>query len=125
MYQRNATNNANRRQFVIQRHFFAYQRKGNHELQIQALHLIVAGLQKQINNLSTPPTYDIGIGTIWFNKNIIIMDLLYIQMRGCENLYIYPESIKPCPKLHFSKHTPPPTNNKNINIPYKTKLGVA
>ena len=38
MYQRNTTNNDNRRQFVIQNHYFTYQRKGNHELQIQALH---------------------------------------------------------------------------------------
>ena len=36
MYQRNTTNNDNRRQFVIQNHYFTYQRKGNHELQIQA-----------------------------------------------------------------------------------------
>ena len=39
-------------QFVIQNHYFTYQRKGNHELQIQALNVIVAGLQNQINNLS-------------------------------------------------------------------------
>ena len=37
MYQGNTTNNGNRRQFVIQSHYFTYQRKGNHELQIQAL----------------------------------------------------------------------------------------
>ena len=36
MYQRNTTNNDNRRQFVIQNHYFTYQRKGNHELAIQA-----------------------------------------------------------------------------------------
>ena len=52
MYQRSTTNNDNRRQFVIQDHYFAYQRKGSHELQIQALSMIVAGLQNQINNLS-------------------------------------------------------------------------
>ena len=39
MYQRNTTNNDNRRQFVIQNRYFTYQRKGNHELQIQALML--------------------------------------------------------------------------------------
>ena len=48
MYQGNTTNNGNRGQFVIQNHHFTYQRKGNHELAIQALSLIVAGLQKQI-----------------------------------------------------------------------------
>ena len=53
MYQRNTTNNDNRRQFVIQNHYFTYQRKGNHELQIQALSIIVADLQNQINNLSS------------------------------------------------------------------------
>ena len=53
LYQRNTTNNDNRRQFVIQNHYFTYQRKGNHELQIQALNLIVADLQNQINNLSS------------------------------------------------------------------------
>ena len=52
MYQRNTTNNDNRRQFVIQNRYFTYQRKGNHELQIQALNLIVADLQNQTNNLS-------------------------------------------------------------------------
>ena len=52
MYQGNTTNNGNRRQFVIQNHYFTYQRKGNHELQIQALNLIVADLQNQINNSS-------------------------------------------------------------------------
>ena len=53
MYQRNTTNNDHRRQFVVQNRYFTYQRKGNHELQIQALNTIVAGLQTQINNLSS------------------------------------------------------------------------
>ena len=52
MHQRNNTNNDNRRQFVIQNHYFTYQRKGNNELAIQALNVIVADLQTQINNLS-------------------------------------------------------------------------
>ena len=52
LYQRNTINNVNRRQFVIQNHYFTYQRKGNHELQIQALNPIVADLQNQIKNLS-------------------------------------------------------------------------
>ena len=53
MYQRNKTNNDNRRQFVIQNHYFTYQRKGNNELAIQALNIIVADLQNQINNLNS------------------------------------------------------------------------
>ena len=53
MYQRNMTNNDNRRQFVIQNHYFTYQRKGNHELQIQALNTTINDLQNQINNLSS------------------------------------------------------------------------
>ena len=53
MYQRNIANNDNRRQFVIQQSYFTYQRKGNHELQIQELNVIVAGLQNQVNNLSS------------------------------------------------------------------------
>ena len=53
MFQRNTTKNDNRRQFAIQNHYFTYQRKGNHELAIQALNLIVADLQKQINNMNT------------------------------------------------------------------------
>ena len=51
MNPRNTTNNGNRRQFVTQSHYFTYQRKGNHELQIQALNIIVADLQNHINNL--------------------------------------------------------------------------
>ena len=54
MFQRNITKNDNRRQFVIQNHYFIYQREGNHELAIQTLNLIVADLQNQINDLSTP-----------------------------------------------------------------------
>ena len=53
MYQRNTTNNDNRRQFVTQNHYFTYQRKGNNELAIQALNIIVNDLQNQINDLSS------------------------------------------------------------------------
>ena len=53
MFKRNTTNNDNRRQFVIQSHYFTYQRKGNNELAIQASNIIVADLQSQINNLSS------------------------------------------------------------------------
>ena len=63
MYQRNTTNNE--WQFVMQNHYFTYQRKGNNELAIQALNIIAADLQTQINNLSSnnPPPDDSGIGT--------------------------------------------------------------
>ena len=53
MYQRNNTKNGDRIQFVIQNHYFTYQRKGNHELQIQAFNIIVADLQNKIDNLSS------------------------------------------------------------------------
>ena len=53
MYQRNNTNNGSRRSYIIQNHYFTYQRKGNHELQTQALNPIVADLQNQIYNLSS------------------------------------------------------------------------
>ena len=67
MYQRNNTNNGNRRSYIIQNQYFTYQRKCNHELQIQALNLIVADLQNPVTNWSTPPEDDSGIGTMWFN----------------------------------------------------------
>ena len=64
MYQRNTTNNDYRRHFALQQNYFTYQRKGNNELAIQALNIIVADLQNQINNLSSnPPPDDSGIGT--------------------------------------------------------------
>ena len=50
MYQRKVINN--HKTFIIQQHYFTYQRKGNNDLQIQALNAIVADLQTQINNLS-------------------------------------------------------------------------
>ena len=53
MDQRNTINNDMKRQFVIQNHYFTYQRKGNHELQIQPVNHIVAGLQNPINDLSS------------------------------------------------------------------------
>ena len=52
---------------MIQSHYVTYQRKGNHELQIQALNTIVADLQNQINNLTggDPGSGDPdGLGTI-------------------------------------------------------------
>ena len=64
MYQRNITKNDNILQFVIQNHYCTYQRKGNHELQFQALKIIVAGLQNQINNLSSGAGSGSGGGEI-------------------------------------------------------------
>ena len=66
MYQGNTTKNDNRRQFVIQNQYVTYQRKGNHELQTQALKIITTDLQNQINNLSSSPGGgDSGVGTMW------------------------------------------------------------
>ena len=42
----------NRRSFIIQNHYFTYQRKFNQELQIQALSNIIADLQNQDNNFT-------------------------------------------------------------------------
>ena len=49
MYQRKVIKN--HKTSITQQQYFTYQRKGNNELQIQALNAIVAGLQTQINNL--------------------------------------------------------------------------
>ena len=70
MYQRNTINKDNRRQFVIQNHYFTYQRKSNHKLQVQAFNIIVTDLQNQINNLTggDPGSGDPdGTGTIHFS----------------------------------------------------------
>ena len=69
MYQRSTTNNDNRRQFVIQNHYFTFQRQynTNHlDLQIQFMQLQIEQMQAQINNLSSnnPPPDDSGIGTM-------------------------------------------------------------
>ena len=77
MFKRNTTNSDNRRQFVIQNHYFTYQRKGNTELAIQALTIIVTDLQNQIYNLSPgsgsggggDPD---GIGTMYFLILILV-----------------------------------------------------
>ena len=58
-FQRNNTIHkyGNRGQIALQQTHFTYQRKGNQELQIQALNIIVADLQNQINNITSnnPP----------------------------------------------------------------------
>ena len=119
MYQRNTTNDDNRRQFVIQNHYFTYQRKGTHELQIQASNIIVADLQNQINNLSSGgggggEDPDISTMSIIF-KSLIIFDFLYIPTCGCEYLYISPEIIKPVPNAFFKKNDPPKHKNNIKN----------
>ena len=43
----------NRRTFIVQNHFFTYQRKGTQELQIQLLNNRVADIQNQINNITS------------------------------------------------------------------------
>ena len=68
-YQRNTTNNDNRRQFVIQNHYFTFQRKYNTDhldLQIQMMQLQIKQMQAQINSMSSnnpPPDDPDGIGT--------------------------------------------------------------
>ena len=67
MYQRNTTKNDNRRSFIIQQNYITYQRKGNQELQIQALNIIVSDLQTQINNITSnnpPDNNDPDVGTM-------------------------------------------------------------
>ena len=56
MYQRNTTKNDNRRQFVLQNHYFTFQRQynTNHlDLQIQFMQLQVEQMQTQIDSLSS------------------------------------------------------------------------
>ena len=65
MYQRNTTNNDNRRQFVIQNHYFTYQRQynTNHlDLQIQFMQLQIEQMQTQIDSLSSGGSGDPGGG---------------------------------------------------------------
>ena len=82
MYQGSTTNNDNGKQFVIQIHYFTYQRKGNHELAIQALNTIVADLQNQINNLSSGGggSEDPDIGTMRLNKKERFLFSIYTDM---------------------------------------------
>ena len=70
LYQRNTTNNDNRRQFVIQNYYFTFQRQydTNHlDLQIQFMQLQIEQMQAQINSMSSnnpPPDDPDGIGTM-------------------------------------------------------------
>ena len=65
MYQRNSTENDSRRSFITQQNYFTFQRKGNQELQIQALSIIVSDLQTQIDNIiGSPGGNDPDVGTM-------------------------------------------------------------
>ena len=84
MYQRNATKNDNRRRFIIQQNYFTYQRKGNQELQIQALNVIVADLQNPINNITSnnpPVNNELEVGTMQNKKHD------YYSFYICTNLW--------------------------------------
>ena len=68
MYQRNNTKNDNRKNVVIQNHYFTFQRQynTNHlDLQIQLMQSKIEQMQAQMNNLSSnnQPPDDSGIGT--------------------------------------------------------------
>ena len=55
MFQRNNTNHKydNRRSFVLQNHYVTSRWKYNQELEAQALNIIAADLQNQINNITS------------------------------------------------------------------------
>ena len=56
LYQRNTTNNDNRKSYVKQQNYFTYQRRyntNNLELMIQTLQLQINNLQTQINNINS------------------------------------------------------------------------
>ena len=56
LYQRNTTNNDNRKHIVLQNHYFTFQRQyntNNLELMIQGMQLQIEQMQAQINNMSS------------------------------------------------------------------------
>ena len=66
MFEKKVTNHNydNRRKFVLQQHYFTYQRKGASvelELQIQNLQSQIDDLQNQINNYHSGGSGDIGV----------------------------------------------------------------
>ena len=66
MYQRNTTNNDNRKSYVMQNHYFTFQRKPNNndlELMIQTLQQQVNDMQIQINNLNSGGSSGGDVGT--------------------------------------------------------------
>ena len=67
MYQGHNTKNDNRRSHIIQQHYFTYQRKGNQELQIPTLNIIVSDLQAQTDSITSnnpPDNNDPDVGTM-------------------------------------------------------------
>ena len=67
MFQRHNTKHDNRRSYNTQQNYFTYQRKGNQELQIQALTIIASDLQAQMNNITSnnpPSNNDPNVGTM-------------------------------------------------------------
>ena len=67
-YQRNNTKNDNRKNTVLQNHYFTFQRQRNTnhlDLQIQFMQLRIEQMQAQINSMSSnnPPPDDPGSGT--------------------------------------------------------------
>ena len=67
MYQRNDTNNYNRRSYIIQNQHFTYQRKGSTnelELMMQTLQQQVNEMQIQTNSLSSGGGGDPDTGTM-------------------------------------------------------------
>ena len=128
MYKRSTTKNDNRRSYSTQQNKYTYQRTCNHDLQIQALNIIATGLQNQINNITSNSSGGGGggseIGVSWFNLKMYYyyyyLFYTYTIIQVWEYLYISPELVNPVP-IAFFKHTP----DTNINIAYKTKLGVA
>ena len=67
MYQINATKNDNRISFITQQNYFTFQTKGNRELHIQALNIIVSDLQTQFDNITSnnpPDNNDPDVGTM-------------------------------------------------------------
>ena len=85
MYQRKVINN--RKTLTHQQHF-TYQRKGNHEVQIQALYLTVADLQNQMNNLGSESSGGGGgeLGTMWnfIKTRTKYINHIYIHICGTD-----------------------------------------
>ena len=57
----------NRISFITQQNYVTFQRKGNQELQVQALNIIVADLRNQIDNITSnnpPDNNDPDVGTM-------------------------------------------------------------
>ena len=109
-YQRNTTNNDNRRQFVTQRHYFTFQRQyiTNHlDLQIQMMQLQMDQMQAQINSMSSnnPPPDEPGIGTAWGLISLKKEYNYYIYEYVGTDICMY-HLITPIPRCIFHSHIP-------------------